>query len=152
MPQGNEGLSALKKSGEYRRIYEKWLGVYEERPMSFLDALRYSALVLIPLLVILLLAFAWSWSLRKQVTQKTAALRESLDRFQYVFEAANVGKSLTLPSGEMDANKAFADFLGYAPEELKGKRWQHARLPKRYGESRGIALTRAFGREGFSAV
>ena len=125
-----EGLKALEESGEYRRIRDKWLGVYREEPDSMLAALRYSALVVVPLLLILSIAFAWSWTLRRQVAEKTKALRESLDRFRYVFQAANVGKSLTLPSGEIDANQAFADFLGYSPDELRGKKWQDLTPPE----------------------
>jgi len=130
LAQFSEGLKALENSGEYRRIRDKWLGVYQEEPTSLLTALRYSALVIIPLLVILLAAFAWSWALRRQVAEKTRALHESLDRFRYVFEAANVGKSLTLPTGEVHANQAFADFLGYTLDELRGKRWQELTPPE----------------------
>lgn len=124
LAQFSEGLKALDNTGEYRRIYDKWLRVYQDTPTSLSDALRYSAIVIIPLLVIILLAVTWSWLLRRQVAEKTNALQESLDRFKYVFEAANVGKSITLPTGEVNANKAYADFLGYAPEELEGKKWQ----------------------------
>ncbi|MCF8064348.1 MAG: transporter substrate-binding domain-containing protein [Desulfarculaceae bacterium] len=119
-----EGLQALEKSGEYRRIHDKWLGVYQEEHTSLMMALRNSAIVVLPLLLILLLAFVWSWSLRRQVGVKTKELQESLEKFKYFFEAANVGKSITLPSGEININRAFADFLGYANEELKGKTWQ----------------------------
>ena len=124
LAQFSEGLKALENSGEYRQIYDKWLGVYKEASTSLMDALKYSAIVIIPLLIIVLLAVTWSWSLRRQVAEKTKALQESLDRFKYVFEASNVGKSITLPTGEMNSNKAFADFLGYTQDELKGKRWQ----------------------------
>ncbi|MDZ7663995.1 MAG: transporter substrate-binding domain-containing protein [Desulfotignum sp.] len=124
LAQFSEGLKALDNNGEYRRIHDKWLGVYKDTSTSLMDALRYSAIVIIPLLVIVLLAVTWSWSLRRQVAEKTNALQESLDRFKYVFEASNVGKSITLPTGEINANKAFADFLGYTQDELKGKKWQ----------------------------
>ena len=124
LAQFSEGLKALDNTGEYRRIHDKWLGVYRDTFPSLMDTIRYSAIVIIPLLVVILVAFTWSWSLRRQVTEKTRALHESLDRFKYVFDAANVGKSITLPTGEVNANKAFADFLGYTQEELKGKRWQ----------------------------
>jgi PAS domain S-box-containing protein len=124
LAQFSEGLKALDNTGEYRRIHDKWLSVYRDTPTSLTDALRYSAIVIIPLLVIIMLAVFWSWLLRRQVAEKTHALQESLDRFKYVFEAANVGKSITLPTGEVNANKAYADFLGYAQEELKGKKWQ----------------------------
>jgi two-component system sensor histidine kinase EvgS len=52
-----------------------------------------------------------------------------VDRFRYVFEAANVGKTITLPTGQISANQAFADFLGYTPDELKDKHWQDLTPP-----------------------
>lgn len=61
------------------------------------------------------------------VTQRRQAemiLRESEARFRSIFEAANVGKSLTLISGEMYVNQAFADMLGYTREELQMKNWR----------------------------
>ncbi len=124
LAQFSEGLNVLEEKGEYHRIFEKWLGVYKEEPPSLLVALRYSAIVLVPLLLIFCLGFVWSWSLRRQVADRTKELRESLDRFQYVFESANVGKSLTLPTGEINVNRTYAEYLGYAPEELIGKTWQ----------------------------
>ncbi len=51
-------------------------------------------------------------------------LNESEERFRTVFEAANVGKSMTLPGGEIRVNLAFARMLGYSLEELRGKTWQ----------------------------
>lgn len=51
-------------------------------------------------------------------------LRESEEKFKAVFESANTGKSITLPSGEISANRAFCDMLGYTREELHGKKWQ----------------------------
>ena len=119
-----EGLKVLEESGEYRRMYEKWLGIYKEDKLSLIEALRKSAWVLGPLLFVFFAIFLWTWSLRKQVARKTRELRESADRFKNVFEAANVGKSMTLPGGEVRVNQAFADFLGYTRKELNEKRWQ----------------------------
>lgn len=58
---------------------------------------------------------------RKKAEQ---ALRESEEKFRTVFDSANVGKSITLPTGEINANKALCEMLGYSRDELKGKRWQ----------------------------
>ncbi|HOC93694.1 MAG TPA: transporter substrate-binding domain-containing protein [bacterium] len=137
VPQGNEallaqfteGLRILKDSGEYQRIYEKWLGVYEPS-ISSREAIRRVALVAAPLLMIVILALLWSWSLRRQIAVRTRELRESLERFRAVFEAANVGKSITLPTGEININKAFADMLGYSVDDLKGKSWQELTPPE----------------------
>jgi len=51
-------------------------------------------------------------------------LRESEDKFKYVFEYAPVGKSITLPMGEISVNEAFCEMLGYSREELEHKNWQ----------------------------
>ena len=56
-------------------------------------------------------------------------LQESEDLFRHVFEAANVGKSITLPAGEISVNKAFAEMLGYSKEELAHKTWQDLTPP-----------------------
>jgi PAS domain S-box-containing protein len=52
------------------------------------------------------------------------ALLNSEEKFRLVFESANVGKSITLPTGEINVNQALCDMLGYTQEELKGKKWQ----------------------------
>ncbi|MCU0236670.1 MAG: PAS domain S-box protein [Acidobacteria bacterium] len=52
------------------------------------------------------------------------ALLESEQKFKSSFAAANVGKSITLPTGEINFNQAFCDMLGYSPDELSGKTWQ----------------------------
>lgn len=57
------------------------------------------------------------------------ALKESEDKFKRIFESANVGKSVTLPSGEITVNKAFADMVGYSQEELGTKTWQDLTPP-----------------------
>ncbi len=63
---------------------------------------------------------------RKQAEQ---VLRESEDKFKHVFEYSNVGKSITLASGEINVNRAFCEMLGYAEDELKGKKWQEITHP-----------------------
>jgi two-component system cell cycle sensor histidine kinase/response regulator CckA len=43
-------------------------------------------------------------------------LRISEEKYKLVFEAANVGKSLTLPTGEINVNQTFCDILGYSKD------------------------------------
>lgn len=52
------------------------------------------------------------------------ALRESEDKFKYVFDYSNVGKSLTLPGGRVNANQTLSDMLGYTRDEMADKTWQ----------------------------
>jgi PAS domain S-box-containing protein len=51
-------------------------------------------------------------------------LRINEIRYRTLFEAANVGKSVTLPTGELNVNMAFCRMLGYEKDELQGKKWQ----------------------------
>ena len=57
------------------------------------------------------------------------ALRESEDKFKYVFDYSSVGKSLTQLSGGMQVNQAFCELLGYSPEEFQSKKWQEITHP-----------------------
>lgn len=70
----NEGLSLLKETGEYDRIYTKWFGVYPEKhfPTHF---------IFWGLAAILITAGAgiiWNWSLRRRVFAKTSELNKEL--------------------------------------------------------------------------
>ena len=58
----------------------------------------------------------------KELSEKE--VRKSEELYRNLFEAANVGKSLMLPTGEIEVNRAFCDMLGYSPKELRGKTWQ----------------------------
>ncbi len=58
------------------------------------------------------------------------ALRESEDKFKYVFDHSVAAKSITFPSGEIHVNKAFCDLTGYTPEELENSKWQDITYPE----------------------
>ncbi len=61
---------------------------------------------------------------QNQLTELSEQLKENETKFKSLFESANVGKSITLLTGEVNVNKAFCDMLGYNPDELKTKKWQ----------------------------
>ena len=61
-------------------------------------------------------------SLRRARAER--ALRDSEERFKRIFDSANVGKSITLHTGQIMVNKAFGDMLGYTQEELQTMPWQ----------------------------
>ena len=70
-----DGLAALKQTGEYRAIYDKWLGGYAKPELTFWTIARYALIVVAPLLVILAGALLWSMSLNRQVARRTGELR-----------------------------------------------------------------------------
>jgi PAS domain S-box-containing protein len=57
-------------------------------------------------------------------------LRESEDKFKYIFDHSVVGKSITLPTGELHVNKTFCDMLGYSIEELEKTNLQDITHPE----------------------
>jgi len=58
------------------------------------------------------------------------ALRASEDKFKYMFDHSVVGKSITLPSGEINVNVAFSQMLGYSVQEMNGLKWQDITHPE----------------------
>jgi PAS domain S-box-containing protein len=45
------------------------------------------------------------------------------EKFKHIFNSSVTGISITLPSGEVEVNRAFATMLGYEENELKNVRW-----------------------------
>ena len=88
LAQFSEGLNVLENSGELRRIQDKWLGVYKERSIDPLAVLRYTAVVLVPLVLVLLASLFWTWSLRRTVASRTAELAAVSERHQAILVAA----------------------------------------------------------------
>ncbi len=106
----NEGLALLKKSGRYRPIYEKWLGVLPQPGFSTEKVLRIGAMVVVPLLLLLAGTFFWSRTLRRQValrtedlqlevTRKEQALRELEVHQKQLIQADKLTSLGTLTSG-----------------------------------------------------
>ena len=86
-PYFNQGLAILKRSGEYDTIYEKWFGVLAAQGPTTGDMIRYASWIVVPLLVGLLVAALWSWSMRRQVIRQTAQLRQARDQAEAASEA-----------------------------------------------------------------
>jgi PAS domain S-box-containing protein len=66
------------------------------------------------------------FSIIHDITQRKRAedaLRESEDKFKYVFDYSMVGKSITYLNGNIQVNKAFCDMLGYSAQEMQEKKW-----------------------------
>jgi len=118
----SEGLKILEETGEYRRIYDKWLGVYKERPLSLVRALRYSAMVLIPLFLILLAVFLWSWSLRRQVAVRTEELRKSEEFQRSMIACSPVALYSIDPDGKVQTwNPSAERLFGWTADEVIGR-------------------------------
>ncbi|MCF8146748.1 MAG: PAS domain S-box protein [Deltaproteobacteria bacterium] len=122
LAQLSEGLKVLDATGEFRRIQKKWLGVYEEKPLSLIRALRYSAMILIPIILMLLAIFLWSWSLRKQVARRTEDLRRSEDFQRAMISSSPVALYCIDLNGNVLAWNVSAErIFGWTAGEVIGK-------------------------------
>lgn len=72
LAQLNEGLIILKETGKYQEIYDKWLGIYEEK--SYWDILQHYYWVFIVVLMLLILLLMWNFTLKKSVASRTLEL------------------------------------------------------------------------------
>lgn len=115
----SEGLRVIEENGEYRRIREKWLGVHKDQPLSLISALRYSAMVLVPLVVVVLGFSLWSWSLRRQVARRTEQLNAFAKRHEAMLEAIpDIVMEVDEDKVYAWANAAGLEFFG---EDVLGK-------------------------------
>lgn len=117
----NEGLSIIKTTGEYDRIYEKWFGVYERFESKYQTIFRYFFLSIIPLVLIIILTFIWSFLLKREVRNRTCALSESEERYRSLVETMNEGMAVQKNQVITYANNSFCKMLGYTKDELIGK-------------------------------
>ncbi|MBU5615049.1 transporter substrate-binding domain-containing protein [Geomonas sp. Red51] len=74
----NEGLAIVIKTGQYAQIYNRWLGVNDPPRVTRELALRYGAMILVPLLIVLAVIALWSKTLHKRVAERTTALAQEV--------------------------------------------------------------------------
>jgi len=78
----NEGLVIVKQTGQYQKIYQKWLGVLDGPHITWRDVAKYLLIGAIPFLLILACAVLWSRSLQQVVAQRTESLNNALYELQ----------------------------------------------------------------------
>jgi PAS domain S-box-containing protein len=122
LAQFTEGLRLLEESGEFRKIQKKWMGVYEDAPADLSQILKYMVLAVLLLLPVFVAAFAWSWSLRKQVANRTKALHENERLLAAIIDAIAVPVFYKNEHGVyMGCNQAFSGLLQLSKKDIIGK-------------------------------
>ncbi len=74
----NEGLAIINKTGQYQEIYDKWIGVHQSTKVSWEKVVRYGAMTIVPLILLLAGTFVWSRTLQKKVAKRTCELAQEV--------------------------------------------------------------------------
>ena len=82
LTQLNEGLARVRASGRFGDLNDKWLVEAPAGPPTWRDVLGYASWVLVPLGALTAAAIVWSWSLKRQVAQRTRGLETELEKRQ----------------------------------------------------------------------
>lgn len=123
----SEGLAALKSSGQYREIYSKWFGPYEERKLSFWDILQYSLVLIVPFSLVFVGVLLWSYTLKSKVKERTHELEEEVkyrrlaekkfkksgEKYREIVESTHDAMLISQKYQIIFYNKAFQKLTGY---------------------------------------
>lgn len=121
LSQLTEGLNIVKISGEYRKLYKKWLGILEETKIDGQLVSRYILFALLPLTALLIGFYLWTRTLRRMVSQKTKELQASRENFKQLIEQsplATVVASLRENNKIEMLNRRFIEMFGYTAKDL----------------------------------
>lgn len=118
----SDGLQLLDQSGEYRRIREKWMGVYDATQVSLGTVLRYVGFTTAPLGLIVLVVLLWVRVLKNQVAKRTEELREREEFLRVMIACSPVALYSVGPDGTVVAwNQSAERVFGWTADEVMGK-------------------------------
>jgi polar amino acid transport system substrate-binding protein len=99
----NEGMAILKKTGQYEKIYNKWLGVLEPQHVDLRTTAKYAAVVVVPLLLVLGGFALWSRTLHRQVALRTADLTREIAERRHAEEELRLNQQQLVQADKMAA-------------------------------------------------
>jgi PAS domain S-box-containing protein len=102
----NQGLEILKRTGEFNRLYERWLGALERPAVSFAAVARYAFWVVGPLAAAVIIVVGWTRSLRMLVERRTRQLRSELH------------ERLAAQSALRESEEQWRTLIEHAPEAI----------------------------------
>lgn len=119
-----EGLQFVEESGEYRRITDKWLGVYDRSELAQ-RAIRIALWIAVPLAIALAGVFLWTTQLRRRVAARTRELRESESNYRLLIENVHEIIFTLAPDGTVTfISPSWSKLLGHPIEETVGGKFQ----------------------------
>lgn len=121
----DDGLRKVKASGEFNRIYNRWL-TREPGQINWTEVRRFGSWGLLALLLGSLLVATWIYTLKRKVRQRTRDLRRSEEYFRTIFDNAAVGIGLiTRRLRWHHANIALAAMFATNTDALEARSLRH---------------------------
>lgn len=99
----SEGLAILKNTGEYQKIYNKWLGVLEPPGISWRQAFKYGAIIFGPLILLMGGMVIWSRTLQREVAARTAELTSEISERRHAEEELSSRQQQLVQADKMAA-------------------------------------------------
>jgi len=112
----NDGIDKLKSTGKIEDLRQKW-EFHTRNEISFFKVIRYSAIGLIPIILVILGLSLWTRSLNKKVREKTQMLSEK----NASLKELNATKDKLFSVIGHDLRSPFNSILGYSELLIKNK-------------------------------
>jgi PAS domain S-box-containing protein len=84
----NEALATVRQNGAFDRLYAKWIGPIEPRPIRLND-LRPYALPAALVVAVIAALFAWQQRVQRRISRQSAALRASEEKYRVLVDHAD---------------------------------------------------------------
>lgn len=116
----NEALATVRENGTYDRIFAKWIGPVEPRPIRLAD-LRPYLLPLAGVVLVVVMIFEWQRRMLAQVARQAEALRQSRLELEQTNRklAAAITRAEQMAAQADQANQAKSSFLAMMSHEIR---------------------------------
>lgn len=118
LAQLNEALATVRHNGTFDRLFAKWIGPIEPRPLRFADMRPYLLPAAAALVVVLLIMW-WQRHMISRVARQAEALRVSEERWKFAIESSGDGVwDWDATKGKVVRSARWREMLGYTRQEI----------------------------------
>ncbi|MHC4887188.1 MAG: transporter substrate-binding domain-containing protein, partial [Planctomycetota bacterium] len=134
----SEGLTTLHKNQDYRRIHDRWLGVYAPPEVNLSDIIQTLAIITAPLLLVIGLGLLWVRTLRRRVARRTNSLQHALQQQEEAVRAGKVGLwEWDFSTNRVLYSSEWKRLIGYEDDEISDnyEEWRRRVHPDDLGQA-----------------